>query len=306
MTKESLQIAEQFAKERKRRGTQQDAARLAGLSVPTIRQLERGRGRLTSFWRALDTFDIELAGRNLPAGTSPGHRLALLRKRRGLSQRALASLAGISPPTVTALERSGRGRLETLDTVLSLLGAGAYLMPRGQKQAFYTHAGNSSIDLCWTTPKSLLHRLYAVFGTFDLDPCSPTANGRYAPVQARMYFTEDDDGLSLPWLGQVFVNPPYGRQLSQWIEKARTEVQEGRALNATVLVPARTDTKWWHNYIAGSAYVILLKGRLSFGQGGQTAPFPSALVIWGAGPDLVNQLEAAFPEAWHIPPEILY
>ncbi len=244
---------------------------------------------------------MELAGRNLPAGQTLGRRIAVLRKRRGLSQRTLAALAGVTPPTITSLETAERGRLETLDTVLSVLGAGAYLKPRGQKQVFYTHAGNSSVDQRWTTPQPLLNRLYGVFGTFDLDPCSPTAGRRHAPVRARVYFTEQDDGLSLPWHGQVFVNPPYGRQLGRWVAKARIEVQEGRAVNATALIPARTDTRWWHDHVAGSAHVLLLKGRLSFGKGGQAAPFPSALAVWGAELDIACRLRDAFPDAWHLP-----
>jgi transcriptional regulator with XRE-family HTH domain len=102
----------------------------AGLTEKTLRQLEQGRGNLDS-WRAiLERLGLELAGRNLPPGESLGTRLASLRRRRRLSQRELADLVGVSPPTIVALEGQGRGRLDTLERVLETLGACAYLTPR--------------------------------------------------------------------------------------------------------------------------------------------------------------------------------
>jgi transcriptional regulator with XRE-family HTH domain len=163
MAKEPLHfgLGEGLRRERKRqRLTQDAAARCAGLSIPTVCQLERGRGRLSSFLRLLDALAVELAGRNLPSGPGMGRRIASLRKRRGLSQRALARMARVLPPTVTALERAECGRLETLDAVLTVLGAGAYLRRRGEKASFYTHAGNSSVDQRWTTSPALLRILY--------------------------------------------------------------------------------------------------------------------------------------------------
>jgi hypothetical protein len=100
----------------------------------------------------------------------------------------------------------------------------------------------------------------------------------------------------------VFVNPPYGRDLPQWIGKAAFEVRQGRAGSGGALIPARTDTRWWHDHIAGRAHVVLLRGRLQFGEGGQSAPFPSALAVWGAGDRTLERLREVFPEAWHIPP----
>jgi hypothetical protein len=95
---------------------------------------------------------------------------------------------GVSQPTLIALECEGRGRVHTLDRVLRVLGAGAYLAPRGSVRPFYTHAGNSSGHQAWRTPDMLLSRLYGVFGRFDLDPCSPVADRRRAPVKARVRY----------------------------------------------------------------------------------------------------------------------
>jgi transcriptional regulator with XRE-family HTH domain len=286
-------------RERKARQlSQSDLAQQALISIPTIHLLENGQGNLTSFWTVLHTLNLDIVGRNLPPGESIGERIIALRHRRGVSQRELIKLVGVSQPTIIELEHHCTGRLNTLDRVLVALGAGAYLAPIGSTQAFYVHAGNSSVSETGTTPKELLEPLYSVFGTFDLDPCSPTSNGRTAPVRAKVHYTQDDDGLSLPWFGRVFCNPPYGRSLGHWVAKAYEESRCGNTQTIVMLIPARTDTKFWHQSIIGKAAIFFLKGRLKFGNADQVAPFPSCLVVWGASEDLVNIIQAALPESW--------
>jgi phage N-6-adenine-methyltransferase len=278
--------------------TQEELAEIAGLSRPTVRLLERTHGNLTSWHVVLRALGLEVAGRNLPAGETLGRSIAALRPSRGFTQRGLAELVGVTQPTILALERYGRGRLEILDRVLGRLGAGAYLIASGEKKSFFTHAGNASTHQGWETPSEILEALYAVFGKFDLDPCSPRRSR--PPVRARMHYTAEDDGLSLPWHGVVFVNPPYGRELPRWVAKARAEVERKTARVVVALIPARTDTHYWHEHIAGKADVYFLRGRLRFGTNGQnqSAPFPSALAIWGADRATVEKLDAAFPDAW--------
>jgi len=222
----------------------------------------------------------------------------MLRKRKGMSQRALASIIETTQPTLITLEKQNRGRLQTLDRVLVTLGAGAYLAPIGAQQSFYAHAGNSSTSETWTTPKELLEPLYSVFGVFDLDPCSPTSNGRTTFVKARAYFTETDDGLSLPWFGHVFCNPPYGRALCHWVTKAYEESRCGNTQTIVMLIPARTNTTFWHQSIVGKAAIFFLKGRLKFGGAEQVAPFPSCLVVWGGSDEVITAIQAALPDAW--------
>jgi transcriptional regulator with XRE-family HTH domain len=278
--------------------TQSDLAQQAQLSIPTLRLLEHGQGNLTSFWVVLSTLNLDVVGRNLPPGQHIGERIITLRKRKGMRQRELVKLVGVSPPTLVDLERHATGRLPTLDRVLVALGAGAYLAPHGSTQAFYVHAGNSSTAENWETPKELLDRLYSVFGVFDLDPCSPTSNGRTAPVRAKVHYTVTDDGLSLPWFGTVFMNPPYNRSLSRWTAKAKAEVAQGHAEVVVGLLPARTDTACWHRDIAGAASIFFLKGRLKFGGVKQSAPFPSCLVVWGGSDEVITAMQAVLPEAW--------
>ena len=301
MTKKPFQnsLGVEFRKLRKRtRLTQATVATTAGISLPAIRKLERGLGNLATWTKALNALGWTLRGRNLPAGDSIGRQVAILRKRQKLSQRSLAAMAGITQPTVIALEVRNSGRLSSLNAILTVLGAGPVLSPAGENPSFYAHAGNSSAHEAWSTPSWILDRLYSVFEHFDLDPCSATKDRRLTRVKARTYFTASDDGLSLPWSGTVFVNPPYGRELRFWTAKARTEFELGNARTVIALVPARTDTGWWHNDIAGKASIFFLKGRLSFGDGTQPAPFPSALIVWGLSAEKVPLLKSAIPEAW--------
>jgi site-specific DNA-methyltransferase (adenine-specific) len=75
-------------------------------------------------------------------------------------------------------------------------------------------------------------------------------------------------------------------------------VEEGRAKTVVALLPARPDTAYWHAHVAGRATVYFLRGRLRFGDGGNSAPFPSALAVWGAGPEMLPALDAALRGAW--------
>ena len=121
-------------------------------------------------------------------------------------------------------------------------------------------------------------------------------------MRAKLRYVEADDALSLPWKAEtVFANPPYGRQLRLWVAKAHAETVSGRAGTTFGLLPARPDTGWWHEHVAGKADVWLLRGRLSFGAGANAAPFPSAIVVWNARSEHVDRMALAFPDAWHVP-----
>ena len=291
-----FRLGQALKKERKaRKLTQADLATQAEISVPTVRLLEQGMGHLQSLWAITTVLNIKLIGRNLPDGMRIGERLAQLRRRRRVSQNTMAQWLGVSRNTLGSLECHSRGRFDVMAGYLHVLGCDVCWLPVHESPQFYSHAGNSSGQQDWQTPPELLESLYTVFHRFDLDPCSPTADRRRAPVKAKVYFTADDDGLTVPWFGTVFMNPPYGRELRHWVKKGRDEVDHGNAHTVVALIPARTDTTWWHDYIASQADVIFLRGRLSFGQAGQSAPFPSALVIWSQRDELLSRLASVFP-----------
>jgi site-specific DNA-methyltransferase (adenine-specific) len=125
----------------------------------------------------------------------------------------------------------------------------------------------------WSTPQELFDALTWVYGEFSLDPCATADNAK-----CRRFFTRKDDGLSLPWSGKVFMNPPYGREIGRWVRKAYEESRKGAFV--VCLVPARTDTRWWQDY-AKRGHVHFLRGRLRFGSARNSAPFPSAIVTFG-------------------------
>ncbi len=278
--------------------TQERLAQKSGLSVPTVRHLERGLGNLSSFRKLLVALDLKLDGKNLSPGETHGAQVAMLRKRRKITQREISRLLHVTPQTIVSLEKYNTGRLDVFERALTILGSGVYLGRNGTKKNFYTHAGNASVNHDWHTPHEFLERLYTVFGEFDLDPCSPTRKKNAAPVKAKVRYTVEDDGLGLPWFGTVFLNPPYGRTLGHWTMKAKEEVAKGNAKIVVALLPARTDTSYWHRDIARSAHVFFLQGRLRFGEGRQAAPFPSALVAWGAASQEISALEEVLLNAW--------
>lgn len=129
----------------------------------------------------------------------------------------------------------------------------------------------SSKSSDWSTPQEFYDKLDAEFG-FVLDPCASDENAKCA-----VYYTERDNGLGEAWFGPVFMNPPYGRQIGHWVKRA---YQESDEMLIVALLPARTDTKWFHDYIYGKAEIRFVKGRLKFGGSKNSAPFPSMVVIW--------------------------
>jgi len=126
----------------------------------------------------------------------------------------------------------------------------------------------------WATPKDFYARLNDEF-QFTLDPCATKENAK-----CNKFFIKEDDGLSQSWKNEiVFMNPPYGREIKDWVKKAYTEAKINNA-KVVCLLPARTDTKWFHDYIYGKTEVRFIKGRLKFGDGKNSAPFPSMVVIY--------------------------
>lgn len=129
----------------------------------------------------------------------------------------------------------------------------------------------------WETPPSLFKTLDREFH-FTLDPCASANNAK-----CRRFFTPQLNGMRQSWAGErVFLNPPYGRQIGDWMQKARKESARGALV--VCLVHARTDTRWWHENVEGKANEVrFLKGRVRFVHpcgSASCAPFPSAVVIY--------------------------
>lgn len=124
----------------------------------------------------------------------------------------------------------------------------------------------------WCTPAKIFDALNAEFN-FTLDPCCTHENAK-----CLRHFTAEDDGLSRDWGKEiVFMNPPYGREIGAWMKKAYEASRAGAVV--VCLVPARTDTRWWHE-LAVLGDIRFLRGRLRFSGAKTNAPFPSAIVIF--------------------------
>lgn len=127
----------------------------------------------------------------------------------------------------------------------------------------------------WETPQDFFDELNREFH-FSLDPCADAQNHKCA-----RYYTKEDDGLRQDWSGEtVFCNPPYGREIEAWVRKCFLEVYTGTCRCAVLLLPARTDTKWFHAYVYHKAEVRFIKGRLKFGGAKYNAPFPAMVIIF--------------------------
>ena len=135
---------------------------------------------------------------------------------------------------------------------------------------------SSKTDL-WETPQKFFDDLDALFH-FTLDACALPENAK-----CDRYFTPEQDGLSQPWGGGeiVWCNPPYGREIYKWVEKGYRSAENEGAI-VVMLLPARTDTKWFHEfcYMNRLSTVRFVRGRLKFGGSKNSAPFPSMVVIF--------------------------
>lgn len=132
------------------------------------------------------------------------------------------------------------------------------------------------------TPKSLYEELNKEFN-FDFDPC-PT-NPKF-------------NGLKIPWGKRNFINPPYGRKIKSWIKKAYEEYLRGKL--CVLLIPSRTDTRWWHEYIMKSTDIRFIKGRLKFSNYKNGAPFPSCVVVFSNGINREKQINQVLNNTYEV------
>jgi len=149
------------------------------------------------------------------------------------------------------------------------------LLPSIANPALY-----SSKTVEWETPIAFFNKYDAIYG-FNLDVCATHDNAKCIN-----YYTKNQDGLSQPWDGKCWMNPPYGREIAKWVKKAYDESQKGALV--VCLLPARTDTRWFHDYCM-KGKIEFIKGRLRFGLATENAPFPSVVVIFDGNRSLEQE-----------------
>lgn len=144
----------------------------------------------------------------------------------------------------------------------------------GERKSRLTAGMFTSTTDLWNTPQAFFDELNAEFH-FTLDPCANDDNHK-----CDKYYTEQQDGLLQDWGGQiVFCNPPYGRAIGAWVKKCYEESRKPDTL-VVMLIPARTDTSYFHDYIYHKAELRFIRGRLHFNEAPQGAPFPSMVVVF--------------------------
>ena len=131
----------------------------------------------------------------------------------------------------------------------------------------------------WETPNELFSILDCFF-KFTLDAASSKENKK-----CEKHYTIEDDGLSKSWTNEtVWLNPPYGKEIGKWVKKAYEESLNDYT-TVVMLIPARTDTSYWHDYITKASEIFFIRGRIKFfnkeKKGNSAAPFPSAIIVFG-------------------------
>ena len=130
---------------------------------------------------------------------------------------------------------------------------------------------SSKTDL-WSTPQDFFDKYNKMY-KFETDVCALPSNAK-----CNQFYTPENDGLKQNWKGICWMNPPYGRTIKEWVKKAYESSLNGATV--VCLLPARTDTSWWHDYCI-KGQIEFIRGRLKFGNSKNSAPFPSAVVIFG-------------------------
>lgn len=125
----------------------------------------------------------------------------------------------------------------------------------------------------WETPSDFFKRWDEQYH-FQLDVCATPQNAKCS-----RYYTIEQDGLKQEWTGVCWMNPPYGREIGKWVKKAYETALRGGGGIVVCLLPARTDTAWWHDYVM-KGEVTFIRGRLRFGGSANSAPFPSAVCVF--------------------------
>jgi site-specific DNA-methyltransferase (adenine-specific) len=125
----------------------------------------------------------------------------------------------------------------------------------------------------WGTPRSLYEAAVECWGAFLLDAAASKENALCSD-----FCDAERDGLVTPWRSTTWCNPPYGRMVGAWVDKATDEA--GGGVRSVLLLPARTDTRWWHRAMEEAYEIVLLRGRVRFVGAPAPAPFPSALIYF--------------------------
>jgi len=248
------------------------------VSEQTIYRLERGIGSVATLEAAMAALEFRLTG--IGPGRTLAEQLRTKRLKRGISLDTLASRTKLARKTISNLERGG-GSVASLMRLLNVLAPNA--KRRAPERAYWGQGDKDDRDSRFTPPE-FMQNIYSAFGEIDLDPCAH----RLSPVVAerRILIDEGGDGLVDEWSGRLaFVNPPFSAQL-KWLQRAHQQWRAGNVQMVVCLVPARTDSTWFHETLTADADIYLLQGRVRFlNRKGNSQPTPFSLMLVALGID---------------------
>ena len=256
--------------------TQKTLADRAGVSEQAIHRLERGIGSVATLEAVMAALEFRLTG--IGPGDTLAEQLRSRRLKQGTTLDALAARTGLTRKTISNIEKGG-------GSVASLLRLMERLAPNAKRRAperAYWGQGNKEDRDSRFTPPEFMENIYAAFGPIDIDPCAH----RLSPVVAkrRILLDEGGDGLADDWSGRLaFVNPPFSAQL-KWLQRAHEQWRAGNVEVVVCLVPARTDSAWFHHTLTADADICLLEGRVRFlDLRGRAQPTPFSLMLVALG-----------------------
>ena len=273
--------------------SQRALAERIGVDAQAILRLERGVGSMATLAAVMTALDFRLTG--IAPGVTLTDQLHNRRCQQMLSISAIASKTGLSRTTIVGLERGG-GSIASLVRLMEVLAPRA--RRRAPERAYWGRDEKEDRDSRFTPPE-FMDAIYAAFGNVDIDPCAHLLS----PVLAhrRIVKTEGGDGLVDEWSGRLaFVNPPYSTQLT-WLRRAYDQWRAGNVETVVCLVPARTDSAFFHDTLSAEADIYLLKGRVRFlspeGKA-QHTPFSLMLLMLGARAEQKNRYATLVPGCW--------
>ena len=210
-------------------------------------------------------------------------------------QREVASRIDFANTTVRELKEEIQRVKEPADPIAAKVAVSDQLKAVGETLEEPTarlgvHFSSESEE--WYTPPKIIELSLKVLGEIDLDPCSDAGSN----IPATNRFTKEDDGLTKPWAGHVYMNPPYGRAIVGWAEKLCEEYARGSVTSAIALVPARVDTDWFRLF--RDFAVCFIDGRLKFSGHENSAPFPSAVIYLGKDIESFNAAFSGVGDVW--------
>lgn len=262
---------------RRSTGTTQSALAIRiGVPLQKIKRLERGVGSMETLSAVMAAVDFRITG--IAPGKDLAAQLRACRLRRRWTLEEVASRAKLSRTTVASLER-GSGSVASLLRLLAVLAPRA--RRRAKERAFWGEGDKTDRDVRFTPPE-FLAKIHDAFGDIDVDPCGHAQS----PVAARhrILLEKGGNGLADDWSGGLaFVNPPFSQML-RWLRRAHEQWTCGNIRRLVCLVPARTDSRWFHETLRADADIFFLQGRVRFlDLRGRSQHTPFALMLVALG-----------------------